>query len=227
MVHFFRKVDLRQPHERRCWRVFLLLIFLSCCDSGAKNYNKVFEEKYGKDIEKIKAERSQSKESQKTVTILYPPTEEELRVMNKRSVQNQYNYTAVSRFDEKIPQYYITNRNSYEAAESRNNIGSLPPDMFKIHYRTKLYSEFRHTGAEFDRIAIPAIDAYGVKTEMSEKLYLLTGKKSLQKNIDQINSERTKDDIEISKILIKEQKELRQKQKMQKIFGDEISPELL
>ena len=64
-------------------------------------------------------------------------------------------------------------------------------------------------------------DVYGVQTEMSEKSYLLAGNNSLQKNVDQINAEKTAEDIEMSEALINEQKQLRRKQRMQKTFGDD------
>jgi hypothetical protein len=47
------------------------------------------------------------------------------------------------------------------------------------------------------------------------------GNNSLQKNVDQINAEKTAEDIEMSETLINEQKQLRRKQRMQKTFGDD------
>jgi hypothetical protein len=202
-----------------------LVMFLPSCSSKV-NYNAAFEKKYGQDVEKIKVDRTQSKESQTTVTVLQPPTEEDLRAMNSQSDQGYYAYVDVSRFGEKTPQKYLPNGEFYEQLRVNNPGNSLPPNIFEISYDTRLYPAFRKAGAEFDRIPIPSADVYGVKTEMSEKPYLLVGNDVLKKTVDQIIAERTAEDVEFSEILIKEQKQLSRQQRMKKTFGDEVSLEV-
>ncbi len=202
----------------------LLLLVSSCAWSSLKKvnaYNAVFDKKYGKEVEKIRATRAPTQEINKEITTIQPPTEDEMRAINNKSGDNYYAYTDVSKFGEKGPQNYLPNGEFYEASRSKNPSNTLPPNMFQVSYNTALHPPFRRFGAEFDRIVIPTSDVYGVKTEMSEKSYLLAGNNSLQKNIDQINAEKTAEDIEMSEALINEQKQLRRKQRMQKTFGDD------
>ena len=92
--------------------------------------------------------------------------------------------------------------------------------MFEISYQSSSHSPFRAVGSEFDLINIPSEDYYGVKTAMSEKFYFLPGNGLLQKNINSISSDRSKNDVEISEVLIKEQRMLRKKRDMIRIFGE-------
>ena len=115
------------------------------------------------------------------------------------------------------PKEYMPN--GFEAGK---NSSKLPADMFDLSYQPTITHPFRKSGFEFDLINIPPEDSYGVKTAMSEKEYLLVGNESLQKSVDQINSTKTQDDIEISEILIKEQQQLKRRQKMMKMFGEDV-----
>jgi hypothetical protein len=202
----------------------LLLLASSCAWSPLKksnDYNAVFDKKYGKEVEKIRATRVPTQGINKETITIQPPTEDEVRAINNKPGSNYYAYTDVSKFGEKGPQNYLPNGEFYEASRNNNPSNSLPPNMFQVSYNTTLHPPFRRFGVEFDRIAIPSSDVYGVKTEMSEKSYLLAGNNSLQKNVDQINAEKTAEDIEMSETLINEQKQLRRKQRMQKTFGDD------
>jgi hypothetical protein len=201
----------------------LLFLASSCAWSPLKkanDYNAAFDKKYGKEVEKIRATRLPTQEINKEITTIQPPSEDEIRALNNKIGNNYYAYTDVSKFGEKGPQNYLPNGEFYEASRDSNPSNTLPPNMFQVSYNTTLHPPFHRSGVEFDRIVIPASDVYGVKTEMSEKSYLLAGNNSLQKNVDQINAEKTAEDIEMSEILINEQKQLRRKQRMQKTFGD-------
>ena len=116
------------------------------------------------------------------------------------------------------PKDHLPDAGSFEHGRTSSQ---FPQGMFDLRYRTRLSPPFRKSGFEFDRIKVPMKDAYGVKTEMSEKEYLLVGNESLQKNVDQINSQRSEDDIDNSEILIKEQKWLKRRRKMMRIFGED------
>lgn len=204
------------------FKFFLLtssLLFLSSCYS-LPPANEAFEKKYGKEMEKVKAARTPAKGAEKEVVTTYPPSAAELLQVQREAElqQNYYPYVDVTQFGDRLPQDYFPNGETYEQAK-RNPSNNLPNDMFEITYNTALYPAFRKVGVEFDAINIPPSDIYGVKTEMASKGYLLVGNDSLQKNIDKINSEKTVDDVEISEILIKEQKQLKRKEKMIKIFG--------
>jgi hypothetical protein len=196
--------------------ILLQLLFSSC--SSSQNINEAFEKKYGKEIQKIKDTRAPIKESNQQIVFITPPTEEEITA-SIAAESDYYPYVDVSKFGEKMPQHYLPNAEIYEQTKANNPANSLPSQMFEITYSTTLYPAFRKTGTEFDRIEIPPSDVYGVKTEMSGKPYLLAGGDSLQKTIDQISAEKTADDIEFSRILVKEQKQLHRQEKMEKIFG--------
>jgi hypothetical protein len=198
--------------------VFILLQLLLPSCSSSQNINEAFEKKYGKEIKKIKVARAPIKESNQQVVFITPPTEEEITA-SIAAESDYYPYVDVSKFGEKMPQHYLPNAETYEQTKANNPANSLPSNMFEIAYNTTLYPAFRKTGTEFDRIEIPPTDVYGVKTEMSEKPYLLAGVDSLQKAIDQVSAEKTADDIEFSHILVKEQKQLHRQEKMEKIFG--------
>ena len=196
----------------------LLVLLISC--SSPPNVNENFEKKFGKKVEKIKAERAYPHQETTETFQSRAPTIEEVRAEYSSSASQQayYAYVDVEQFGDKLPQNYLPNGEVYE--RSRENISeNAARNIFDIAYNTTLFPPFRRAGLEFDRIAIPEKDASGVKTEMAEKPYLLAGNVSLQKAVDKINAEKTAEDIEISEALVAEQKQLRRKQKMLKIFG--------
>lgn len=205
--------------------VFCLIFFaVSSCakDSLEESANKNFEKKYGQQVKKISADRVPTKQQNKEVVVSTAPTPEELQATaSDKAKQDYYSYVDVAQFGEKIPQAYLPNGEVYERTRGANPSNTLPPDMFEIAYNTNLYPPFRRAGVEFDRIEIPPFDAYGVKTEMSEKTYLLAGNASLQRNIDLVNSTKTPIDMEVSEIVIREHKQLKRKEKMIKIFGED------
>lgn len=198
--------------------VFCFAGVFSC--SSPQNINEVFEQKFGKQVGKIKAERTPPKGSKGEVISSPVPVLNDLHDSDSSGQnKNYYAYVDVTKFHEKTPQYYFPNGESYEQEAAKNPSNSLPQNMFDVSYNTALYPPFRRIGAEFDRIEVPEKDAYGVKTAMSEKPYLLAGNDSLKRNIDQIISEKNADEIEFSETLIREQKQLKRKEKMVKIFG--------
>lgn len=210
-------------------RKFLLKIFsfslfslaLFSCANKVPDMNQAFEEQYGGEVEAIRQQRVAQKVDNQAVTFSTPPTQEELIIEAAKNGAYQP-YNDIAKFGDAPPQIYLPSAEVYEQ-ESAKASGALPSDMFYISYKTDLYPAFRPSGSEFDGIPIPSQDAYGVKTEMSQKPYLLVGNDSLQRSVDKINGERTRSDTKISEILIKEQRQQKQKEKMAKIFGqDEI-----
>ncbi len=202
----------------------LFLPLFSC--AGPTGVNAEFQKKYGKQIEKLREERASPAAAGQEVVNQNLPKATDWRdagVSAPNTNSSYYAYMDIAKFNnqQQAPQEYLPNYQLYERARiaSANNI---PEDIFVIVYNTGLYPPFKKDGVEFDVIEIPEADAYGIKTALSDKPYLLSGNESLQKNIDQINDSRTQDDIKISEILIKEQKQLRRKQKIQKIFGESI-----
>jgi hypothetical protein len=197
-----------------------LLIF--SCSSSSTNYNAVFEKKYSKEVKKINSQRVPiSDEEKKIPVVLQPPTQEEVNQANIEGNSNYYPYAEVIRFDQTVLPIYFPGQEIYQDITLNNPANPLPENMFEISYYTALHPPFKKFGFEFDQIAIPPRDVYGINTELAEKPYLLSGNKALQKSIDQVIREKTAQDVENSEILIKEQKQLKRKQKMIRIFGDE------
>ncbi len=225
------------------FEIFILIICLilpsrsMSASSSGQAANEAFARKYGKKIGRINAGRIQQKEPPQTAAPIphvaavdwrdsgrTPPSSREVYDGN-----SYYAYVDENKFaEDRIPQQFLPTGESYQSSISSAPSRALPDDMFEIVYNTNLYPPFEKFGAEFDAINIPEYDVYGVKTAMSDKTYLLAGNRSLQKNIDRINSSRTKTDVEMSETLIKEQKILQQKQRMIKTFGRasiEIKPD--
>lgn len=211
---------------------FLLLsalLFATNCQTPQSNIeaiNEPFEKKYGKEVEKINFSRTPTKQQDKEVTYSTAPTVEEVNE-SIAAKPGYYPYVDVSKFTQEKPvQTYMPDADTYESAASRNPSNAIPPNIFEVSYNTNLHPPFRRIGAEFDTINVPPQDAYGVKTAMSEKPYLLVGNDALQKSIDHINNDKTEMDVEISETLIREQKQMKRKAKMIKTFGEEGGIEL-
>jgi hypothetical protein len=202
----------------------LPLLVIGFCGSSLAKPNDDFEKKYGKEVKKIKLQQTNtaSNNNKKNQPItLYPPTLDEINkdVFSQESLY--YPYVDVAKFGQDLPKNYFPNHETYEQARAQKNLNSLPENLFEVSYDTNLYPSFSKFGAEFDAIIIPPHDVYGVKTKLENKPYLLAGNKFLQKSIDQINSEKTKEDIEMSEILIKEQKKINLERRMIEVSDEE------
>jgi hypothetical protein len=210
--------------QKNLSRNIFLASFVFCLFGcfGKPGVNDVFEKKYGKEIEKISLQRTPPKTSSKNdsklnfETPVAPIFNDPARSVNSAYEQYYANVDA-EEYAGTQPRNFFPDAGVY--SQGKNAPGSLPQNMFDIIYHTRLSPPFRRSGFEFDLINIPPRDAYGVVTAMSEKEYLLVGNASLQKNIDKIHSDKTAEDIEMSEILIKEQRQLRRRQKMIKVFG--------
>lgn len=210
---------------------FIALILLSMslysCKNDAKDYNSAFNKKYGQEAQKMKAARlPENPDSKKEMVPLGAITVEEATAATVNT-KGYYAYVDIAKFGDRSPQNYMPNGEVYEQTKAGNPANSLPPDMFEITYYAGLYPPFSPAGVEFDRINVPPQDVYGVQTKLSDKQYMLAGNAALQRSVDHINKEKTADDVEISEILIKEQKELRRRQKMLKAFGPEVLVEMV
>lgn len=186
----------------------ILLISLGSCSSNAVDSNKNFQEKYSANIAKIKAERVEPKSAQSSDTKLNftSPIDQDFSRYTNDNTQ-------------KFPEFYSTQQFANQPVAPSGF--RMPAEMFENNYNPTIASPFRKIGVEFDAINIPNQDAYGIKSEMSKKEYLLMSRGLLQKNVDQINAQKSADDIKNSEELIAEQRKLKRKIKMIKIFGHE------
>ncbi len=197
-----------------------LCFLLSSCFSSKElpDVNATFEKRYGQEVKQLNSDRISNTPPAK-VTVLQSPSSEEI-TSDLVEKGEYYAYVDVNKFNDKAPQVYLPNGESYEQTKMTGPASSVPSDIFEISYNLDLYPAFSQSGTEFDAIKVPPQDVYGVKTEMSEKSYLLAGNNTLQRTIDQINADKSADDIDNSQIVIREQKKLRRRQQMLKTFGE-------
>jgi hypothetical protein len=163
------------------YRIFLLFVFLMLFGcSHASQSNDDFTAKYGNQVKKINLARNQ-----------------EIKKDAKQQTKDSY---------KNVNQ--LSSRYSNQSLKNESPSSDIDND-FEIRYSGN-YPGFRRIGAEFDEINIPQNDVYGVTTDFDkQKEYLLIGNNYLQKNIDDISSySNFEEDVEISKILIAQKKQL-------------------
>ncbi len=200
---------------------FLLLLLCLCLFSCKKKnlINEAFKEKYGQEIERIKNDRTPTQDVKIGTKYNFESSSfENTTKASERVVdlEQQYANVDVQEYSEVKPKQFFPNSNVYAEGKSAQ---SLPDNIFDLSYNTTLSPPFKPVKSAFDLVQIPSYDYYGVRTSLEEKQYGITGNNYLQKNIDEINAKRSKEDIEISKILIEEQKKLKRQFRMEKIFG--------
>lgn len=202
---------------------FFCLFFTSC--STKTDINRVFKEKYGKEIEQIKTDRKppEIKQDNQTRRSFEIPTSENIDsfVKPKDSEPQQY-YANVDEkeYAQVKPKQFFPDSNVYVEGKSTQ---TLPDNLFDLSYNTTLSPAFRPVKSAFDLVKIPSHDYYGVRTALDEKQYVVVGNNYLQKNVDEINFGRSKEDIEMSKELINEKRQIKRQYKMTKIFGTKTS----
>lgn len=200
----------------------ILLFFLFSCSSSADLYqsNEKFIKKYEEEVQKINEQRKPQEETKKEVIILTPPTTQEVTEELASKVE-YYPYVDIAQLGDAPKQSTIPNRETYEQVGA-TTAASLPASIFEINYNLALYPPFHKPSAEFDAINVPEYDAFGVPTALSNKSYLLVGNDVLQSAVDSINSQKTKSNIEISKMLIAEKKKMQRQDKIKQVFGDRL-----
>jgi hypothetical protein len=192
--------------------LYVCLMFLfSCSSEKLPDSNEIFNEKYGKEIERIKKNRLSS---QKKIEIT-PNTPRNNFTSPIKEDRSTYSNKNVRDFGEVYSSIQFLN----QATANKNFSSEI--EMFENNYYSAIQFPFQRIGKEFDVIDIPPQDAYGVETEMNDKEYLYISKKLLQNNIDEINQNKDSTHIKNSKILISEQDENQRKEKMKKNFGDD------
>jgi hypothetical protein len=199
--------------------LILTAFFLYSCTSDKDlSVNKTFNDKYAKDVERVKAERAPPKEEFPKQRLEFTASiEPDFRYANNNLGADLEQY---SNFEGANSQVILRNSNAYDQ-NPQNPALKFSTGIFDNSYRAAIDVPLRKIGAEFDAINVPPQDAYGIKTEISQKEYLLPSAKLLQKNIDQINNNKSPDDVEDSELLIAEQRNLKRKKKMIKIFGED------
>ncbi len=168
--------------------------------------NQGFEEQYGKAVEMLRQQRAEP--------LAKPQKQEEFVVKknddwrdNDVKQDNYYPYMNADGLDNKKPmQQFLPDAQTFNSFSNQDG-KALPDDMFIISYNTENHPQFKKIGVEFDAIDLPDEDFYNVKTEASDKSYLVIDNSILQKDISQIKQAKSAVDVENSKILIAEYKQ--------------------
>jgi hypothetical protein len=197
--------------------VFAAIILISC--SSNHNSSELFRDKYSSEVQKINSARIETPTEKKEVITSYPPTPDEVQALySSQDNSNKYSYVDVDQFADKK---YLPDKDYYEQMKIYNPSNTLPDDLFATRYNTVLASKFRRTGSEFDKIKMLPYDAYGISSTLSQKNYVMIGNNNLQSSLDTTLDNRSRRDLLASRTLIKEQREVRQKQRMAKYLGDD------
>lgn len=191
---------------RRVTALLSLLFCFTSCSSALQKSNDVFEKKYRDDVKKINEQRRPDKQSKNETIYSKPPTPEEVTKEIASKVE-YYPYVDIAEIGD-APKEIFPNRETYEQAKASNPPSSLPVNIFDLSYNLALYPPFHRIGAEFDVISVPKSDAFGVNTELADKSYLLAGNNSLQRAVDAINTNKSAEDVEITKMLVSEKKKI-------------------
>ena len=199
-------------------KLFFLLILMSSCTGNIASINDMFVKKYGQKVKEINQERILPKSITKEVISSAPPTRQE--VSDYIASQEKYQgYVPIYHVGEYVPKQYLPNHTTIDELSRNNPANNVPPDIFEVRYSSINNPPFSNSGAEFDMVMVPSYDAYGNKSIVSEKKYLLIANNEIQNVVTKINEKRSEDDLEFSKILIKEKKQKIKQRKNEQIFG--------
>ena len=199
---------------------FLLTILFfatSSCIAPAEDINNSFVKKYGKKVKEINEQRVLSAEQRNEVFSSAPPTSEQ--ISDFISSQEKYQgYVPVYQLGENPPRQFFPDRSTMDQLANNNPALSVPSDIFEIKYNLASHPPYSNNGAEFDLIAVPIADAYGNTSISNEKKYIMIANSDIQNSVNKINQDRSQEDLEFSKILITEKKNLIKQKRAQQLF---------
>lgn len=189
-----------------------MIFILSSCNLTIFNdkKNSRFEKIYSKEVEKINRERELKNEdnAKNFNDILTTPSQQDQVTSND---SNSFDYVDISYIGAKKQEKYYPDFETYEFGKNSQPSNAFSPKIFEIGYNTYLNKPFSVSGVEFDYIDIPELDSFGVRSSSGNKNYTLVPIQSLQEAIKVINQARTEEDIEFSKKLIVDKKNLLRK----------------
>jgi len=190
---------------------FTILILSSCNLPYFENEkNSRFEKNYSKEVDRINRERDlkNGNNAENFNDILTTPSQQNQITSNE---SNSFDYVDISHFGANKQEKYYPDYETYEFGKNSLPSNAFSPKIFEIGYNTYLNEPFSVSGVEFDYIDIPETDSFGVKSSSRDKNYTLVPIQSLQEAIRIINQTKNEDDIEFSKKLIVEKKNLLRK----------------
>lgn len=212
-----------------------IFILFSCNTVGPNSVNNDFQNKFGDQVQKIR-EYYQSQNIDQNPKVIsdddnkkikeYSEFDNPVEIFNIAGpIQKQQANVETQKIIIKPKKFFGPTMNDYNRslANSRNRV--IPADIFEIKYNINQFPPFKTTGVEFDKIRIPSQDAYGINSDLNQKEYKIAQISYLQRSIDNYDKNRTNEDLEFSKILIKEQKNLIRQKKSMEIFGNNSEEE--
>lgn len=192
----------------------MLVALLNCC-VPQDTINDGFQEKYSEAIDSLKAQRTENSAGNRQSYFSTAPSSAEIEGQKMQ----YHTYSGVTKFGQESAQSTLPGAENYYSPTSQN---SAAPEIFEIRYNLDPPIFFRRPGIEFDNIAIPSQDAYGVKTAMSEKSYFSPGGNLLKGSIDKVLDQKGEFDDENAEILVKEKKQILRKKLMKQIFDGNV-----
>lgn len=197
--------------------IILLLLALSSCISSPESINDAFVKKYSKKVKEINRERVLSPEQRNEVVSSSAPSEEQ--ISDFISSQEKYQgYVPVYQIGEYVPRQFFPDRSTVDQLANNNPANSVPADIFEIKYNLANHPPYTYTGAQFDLIEVPNTDAFGNSSISNNKHYVMIDNSDIQNSINKINSDRTEENLEFSKILIAEKKNQIKQKRTQQLF---------
>lgn len=206
--------------------LFFSLNIVSCTnDLSNFSTNEVFESRYKSEASKINKQRAATQEESSILGFLgmdsgfdykNPANFQTPDGQNSpsKTLANKYNYIDISYLGSRNAQYF-PDLETYQQGIAKNPDSGLDPNVFEIAYNTYLNKPFNNLGEDFDKIYIPMQDGHGVKSSASDKNYNLVPIASVQNAVRTIINSRSQDDLEISRKLIVERKNLLRKKQLE------------
>lgn len=197
--------------------IILLLLALSSCISTPESINDAFVKKYSKRVKEINQERVLSAQQRNEVVSSSAPSQEQ--ISDFISSQEKYQgYVPVYQVGEYVPRQFFPDRSTVDQLANNNPANSVPTDIFEIKYNLANHPPYTYTGAQFDLIEVPNSDAYGNTSISNNKQYVMIDNSDIQNSINKINSDRSEENLEFSKILIAEKKNQIKQKRVQQLF---------
>jgi hypothetical protein len=213
-LNVYNNLILKTNHLFKIFLIVATIFLIGSCSQKSENINEGFLNKYGGEVEKINNIRESSNQAKTDIdcqSSFFGCKESKNRWKDPSTmfgIENSGTAQSAAIDTTKIvmpkpPEEFTPNVETLTNGQGRQ----LPENMFHISYNLNNFPEsYGRQKLSFDDINIPQQDAFGVRTELGEKNYQLIGNRTLQQDIDFTKQLISKDDLEISSELIKQEK---------------------
>jgi hypothetical protein len=163
----------------------IALLALTACQSRSEMVNINFEQKFGADVSRINNQREAQRIAnnpqlqQNADQKKWQDSTRMFGIESLESAEDAFIDTSKIKLPDPPPEF-LPNLETLKQGQKRQ----LPPDMFTIRYPVRNFPQSYVKKLSFDDIAIPPIDAFGVRTDLGPKKYQLIDSESLQSDID-------------------------------------------